>query len=528
MKTVIAFFTEPFTKNLHHFISIFVLISIYDLMYFYFDLGYRDHVLSLFAHLILLAYFSVAFCSLLPHQLKKIYLIFIYLLSSIYFLMGTFSYLSMQINPRSSIVTAILGTNPQEASEFVSTFINAKVILSLIGIPLLLIFFSKWIKKHQKGYKIRLSIGFPLIAICAALFLHRPSVWLDGIASVYYFVLFKYDRCPELAQFATQPRLLRQGPQPKNVVIIIGESEAKSHCSLYGYNLPTNPKLEQLRNDSLLFVYSNVTSPEVLTVDVFKYLLNTFHPEDKSKSKWYESTTLFDVARQSGYKSAWLSNQTKNGMWDNLVGNISELSDTSVFVGNRYYILDREWYDGELIPVTNSLVSKQGDQSLALTIIHLMGSHEQFEKRYPSDYEHFHASDYQDYPEKQRDIRAKYDNSVLYNDFVVSELINIYSDKESIVFYFSDHGLDIFDSDPNHFGHAKPTAESREICMQIPFMVYTSPLFQEHFPIITKRIKENYNKSFRTDNLIYAVMDVAGLSFKDNDDVKKNSLFSTP
>ena len=59
-------------------------------------------------------------------------------------------------------------------------------------------------------------------------------------------------------------------------------------------------------------------------------------------------------------------------------------------------------------------------------------------------------------------------------------------------------------------------------------MVYTSPLFQEHFPITTKRIKENYNKSFRTDNLIYAVMDVAGLSFKDNDDVNNNSLFSTP
>lgn len=529
MKNIMLFLLDPFTKNLHHLLSVFVLIASYDLIYFFIeDHGFKEHFICLSAFIFLLSYLSVALYSILSNPIHKIYLFFIYLCCGVYFLMGTFSYLAMDINPRSPIVTAILGTNPQEASEFVSTFVNTKVLMAAIGVPLLLIILSILLKKLKKGFIIRKSIGLSLLAICFLLFLHRPAVWLDSIASVFYFVFFKYERCPELAKFATHPKVTIHDAQPKNIVLIIGESLTKSHCSLYGYDLPTNPQLEKLCDDSLLTVFFNVTSPGTLTADVFKSLLNTFHPENEGKANWYESTTLFDVTRPCGYKSVWLSNQTKNGMWDNLVGNITELSDTSVFVGNRYFIMDRPWCDGELIPITNKMVSSYNDHSLTLTIVHLMGNHEAFNLRYPPEYSIFQISDYRDYPENQREIRAHYDNSVLYNDYVVSEIINIFSDKEAIVFYFSDHSLDIYESDSDFFGHARPNAKSIEVSEQIPFMVYTSPLYRQHFPNKVESIKRSQNCAFRTDDLIYTIMDVAGISFDDNDDVKIRSLFSTP
>ncbi len=88
---------------------------------------------------------------------------------------------------------------------------------------------------------------------------------------------------------------------------------------------------------------------------------------------------------------------------------------------------------------------------------HLMGQHEAFQSRYPKAFERFKAKDYLTFPEHQREVLAAYDNATLYNDYVVSSIIDLYKDKDAVVFYFSDHALDVFDTDPDFFGHAKMT-----------------------------------------------------------------------
>ena len=39
-------------------------------------------------------------------------------------------------------------------------------------------------------------------------------------------------------------------------------------------------------------------------------------------------------------------------------------------------------------------------------------------------------------------------------------------------------------------------------------------------------MSKSLDNRFRTEDLIYTVMDIANISFKDNDDVRKESLFS--
>ena len=56
-------------------------------------------------------------------------------------------------------------------------------------------------------------------------------------------------------------------------------------------------------------------------------------------------------------------------------------------------------------------------------------------------------------------------------------------------------------------------------------MVYVSPIFQELHPDKMEKIKSSTNKPFCTDKFIYAVMDVAGYRFANNDDMEKYSLF---
>lgn len=57
-------------------------------------------------------------------------------------------------------------------------------------------------------------------------------------------------------------------------------------------------------------------------------------------------------------------------------------------------------------------------------------------------------------------------------------------------------------------------------------MVYVSPVFQEHHFEKVEMMRKAVNNPFCTDKLIYAVMDIAGLRFAENDDVRKFSLFS--
>ena len=86
--------------------------------------------------------------------------------------------------------------------------------------------------------------------------------------------------------------------------------------------------------------------------------------------------------------------------------------------------------------------------------------------------------------------------------------------------------MDVYETDPTYSGHSNSDPKSEIIATQIPFIVYTSPLFQQHFPNVVSRIKKSQKKAYRTDSLIYTLMDVAGISFEGNNEVEQKSLFN--
>ena len=190
-------------------------------------------------------------------------------------------------------------------------------------------------------------------------------------------------------------------------------------------------------------------------------------------------------------------------------------------MGNKFEGLHRKTFDGELITVLEDVLQKD---SLQVIFIHMMGSHEDFKERYPKTFNHFSQEDYSSYPENQKKTRAEYDNTILYSDYVVSQMMHKCDQEEAIVIYFSDHGLDIYETDPDYFGHAKGEEASVNACYQIPFMIYLTPRFRENWPNTVLSIENNRDKSFLTENLIYTFMDIIGVDFVDNEDVKHYSL----
>lgn len=214
---------------------------------------------------------------------------------------------------------------------------------------------------------------------------------------------------------------------PELIVIGIGESLRADNMSLYGYNRNTTPLLKKLNDEKSLQVFSNSTSAGTNTYGSVPASLTKFvNTSDLSKS-------VVNLAKDAGYKTYWLSNQAKLSRWDFSVAAIAGQSDYSFFNSND--TAGKE-YDIILVNKLKEILQTQKSNQKKMIIINFYGSHMKFSNRYPDEFSIF------DSPDKLVDT---YDNSVLYTDFIQSEIIKLVKNNNGEYLFFSDHGL----GDPN-------------------------------------------------------------------------------
>lgn len=307
---------------------------------------------------------------------------------------------------------------------------------------------------------------------------------------------------------------------PRKIVVIIGESLCRSHCSLYGYEKCTQPLLELLRDRGELYVFSHPSSPAVHTMASLQRIVGTW--DGDPRVNWYECPTFIEIARLSGYRVSWISNQSCKGVYDNPVVKIAEFCDRRRFTSDGMYGIESGGYDEAIVAPVKEWIDDRKD----LTVIHLMGSHVSYANRYPPGYAVFKASDYGHLPSTQRSTVACYDNSVLYNDSVVGVLMAAYAGQDAVVFYFSDHAQDLYDTDPAYFGHSRPEdPASVAVGKAVPLLVYMSPVFQTRHPGMARRIAASVGNDADLSNFTYTLMDVMHTRFTDNDDVIRKTFF---
>lgn len=389
----------------------------------------------------------------------------------------------------------------------------ALFILVVAVIIVLSIFIAK--RRHKLYGKIWIAGGCALIVSIIGVWHNLVMVETELLGNNRWN--FKFEEVVDLRNHPTNPKLEEvDSIHPTHIVVILGESFSPNHSSLYGYGKHTNPLLEKKVEDGCLFLFKDVKSPCTYTTAAFKYLLNTYQIGREDGKQWYEHTNLIEVMNATGYHTAWISCQSEKGMYDNLPSGHSRICSEFSFLENDN---TAHRYDGELI--NKFKIPKEK----CAVFYHLYGQHEQFQQRYPKEYEHFKAKDYFDKPEHQREILAAYDNATLYNDFVINSIMDLYKEKDAVVFYLSDHGLDVFDTESDYFGHAKQTVASQAHAKKIPFMIYVSPIFQQCHADKVERMRNATEQPFCADKFIYVVMDVVGYRFADSDDVRKYSPF---
>lgn len=452
----------------------------------------------------------------------------------------------------SDFVFLMKATNPDESTEFFSfyfttlTWINIVISMVLIGVALYFIN-KKWKYYFEDNYLKYKSFApisgsrikrlyvraVPAILLLICFVGYAYQKYLESHGGWAYMELIRRNQIIEAISYESP---VLQNPHsdvevtavnPENIVLIIGESLSTDHMSLYGYKRETNPELTRLQRDSLLYVFPDIRSSASSTNKSISKMLSTALGDSV---EYYEAFTLPDVAKNSGYSTYWLSMQNEKGGADNVVADFAHLCDRYHFLSAAIGSMDSGIYlDEKLIPEMTDIVADTTSNP-KLGFIHLMGQHEDFAKRFPPERKPFSESDYtgEYQSDFQRLVVSIYDNSVAYNDSVVAAMMRLFDDREAIVFYTSDHSLDIYQSDPasNYCGHALPGNDlSIDIATKIPFMVYMSPRFQERFPATVQRVRDAVGRPFNTGYLIYTIMDIMGVKFRDSDDVARYSLF---
>ena len=302
-----------------------------------------------------------------------------------------------------------------------------------------------------------------------------------------------------------------------NIVLIIGESYNKYHSQLYGYQKATSPRQMELAADSSLIAFTDVVAPWNLTSFVFKNVMSLYAVGDEGD--WCDYPLFPEVFRKAGYHVTFITNQfqskAKEKFYDFSGGfflNNPKLSLSQFDTRNtRLHRFD----DGVLKEY--DLLKKENTKH-NLIILHLSGSHVDYQARYPQKTHRFFTPDMYQRPElteKQLQLLSDYDNSLRYNDSIVYAITQRFIDKDAMVIYMPDHSEEIFDGEPYIYGRLHSTEIDYRLArneMEIPFWVWGSPQYRESHPYGWKAIQAAKDRPMMTDILPHFLLYLGGIS----------------
>jgi len=441
---------------------------------------------------------------LLQFKLKRIstfLIVFFYLI----IIIETCLFLLFKARFNSSYLYVILNTNFNEIKEFSSVYSSSKLlVVFLFFIPILVRSFRRiFYKNNFTSRPIYLNLILVLIVL---IFLKFSGLIIYNLPYIVVKSYIQYsEQVTSIEEFNENSKDINVSTSTNNdlLVVIIGESASRQHMSVYGYKRKTTQLLEKF-DDSLL-IYNDVISSHVYTTGS---LIDAFTLKNVEEPK--KNETLIPFFKSAGYQVTWLSNQRPVGIHDNMVSRLSSAADEKIYLSYNDF-RDQTAYDEILLPIFQKKLKNDYKQ---VVFIHLSGSHYDYKKRVPKDFQKFII----DSASEKEQIINSYDNSIFYTDYIVSQIIKYvkYTNKKSAVVYFSDHGDEVYDTQ-DFFGHFEdnPTPAMYEI----PFIVWKSNTFET-----PENFEFNSSRKFMLDDLPHSLTHLLGI--KNDKLTEDRSLFS--
>lgn len=409
----------------------------------------------------------------------------------------------------------LLTTNPGEASELLSNIYPSVIAVCVIYLPLL---WRAWVHmRHRviipKHWRRRM-----LLFGAATFVLGLISLWggcrevvrktlRDDVfpVNVCYNLGLSISQAHKIAHFEDSSKDFSFEACRDSVasgreiyVLVIGEAARAANWQLYGYSRPTTPQLAK-RNDIILF--DGVTTQSNTTHKSVPMILSSIHTSQHNEL--YLRKGLPALFGEAGFTTYFISNQRPQGAM------IDKLAADSDYVT----YLDTPSYDMQLLDVMREAVATN-PASKMLFILHTYGSHFSYHQRYPRQYAMFMPDDDVAISRKNvHKIRNAYDNSTLYTDAFVAELIRTletYTDACCAMFYCSDHGEDLFDDSNGRFLHASPTVTYYQL--HVASLAWFSDGYKSTFGAKVMAAQRNTSAPATTHSVFHTMADMASIT----------------
>lgn len=291
---------------------------------------------------------------------------------------------------------------------------------------------------------------------------------------------------------------------PHTIVLIIGESESRDlmHCYNRNYNRNNTPWFSsQLDNDNFIF-FDNAYACWVQTVPVLERALT--EKNQYNNLEFNKSFSIIDIAKKAGYKTYWFSNQGFMGSADTPITLVGQSADIAKWTANEINMVQ---HDESLLKFIDDINPNENN----FVVFHIMGSHANYESRYPSEWALWGKENYT--------LIDGNDNSVAYTDYVLSQIyekINAKTHLASMI-YFSDHG-----SNPER--HRYPD-KLDYYALHIPLVIYLSDNYISMNPKTSTTLIKNKHQYISNDlmyNLICSIINIESNHFKEDESIASN------
>lgn len=384
-----------------------------------------------------------------------------------------------------SIIESIANTTLNESLEFFQLHFGFFILFVGLILNALILYFYILFKyfntrefRDQKVHRLgRYAIGL-LFLLCTASYAIKPSIALHPLPFWYGYYgkiqdfkqrILKHDQIHKEWTLNAEKRLDFSGKFNKSQThtIVLTDSITSFNFGLCGYPRNTTPELSK-RSDQFK-VFCRGYSPASSTIQSLRYL---FNDGTRNVMDDHAPENIMAYAKAAGFKVYWISNQD-----DVYISSLfASYADEAVFI-NKKSGRSSTSLDENILPAYK--IALDDPDPRKLIILHLIGSHPNYKLRYPEQFSKFNDSSNDEVEKKleRNEVnhliqlkRNEYDNSILYQDWIVAKLfdllISTQSDFRSFTF-LSDHG--------NEVGHAKNYAghsANTEAGYRIPVIIW--------------------------------------------------------
>ncbi len=497
MQRLIYFIREFFRRNKRFFLFLLIILLIFGIFLVsgnYYHLpkeSVKDYILII-AHWGLVSFAYLILIYVLSLQ-KIVFLIAFPILNTVSAIL-IYYIVVFDISINSALIESVFNTNKTEAFDLVSwKLVMYSIFILAVSLMLAAYRYRKVQIKNLWIHILIIALGF---TCCYTVNKVRFKTISHRVPFSVYDATKQYRQTLKLLK-SERINISNDAiciEDTLTVVLVLGEALRADHVGINGYHRQTTPLLEKENVISLRSVYSkwthtNQSIPHILT-----------RADSVNENLAYTEQSFISIFEKCGFQTSWIGNQEPGNTF---IGFINDC-DTSII--NRPLVTVYNYnkkLDEELFPYFDDLNNQKN--SLNLIIIQTIGSHWYYPSHYPDSFEKFKPaieSKTISLEDRGKIINA-YDNTVLYTDYFVNELIHRLRNKNAVMIYLSDHG-EVLGEDGKWL-HAQETDWERNPAC---FLWFSDKNMSENSEMI--QIAETKTDKFvRTDFLFHSILHIA-------------------